>query len=609
MPEPSESGSRSLARLLTSLLLVLALAPAALPDAFGRFGYGALPVPGFLVTREGFKANSPAADMFRFGTPADKWKPVDTSDKGQTIFVTDRPGGPQKLRVDLLAPGFLMYSTGELALSLSSSSSPILTWSEGSVENGVLTPPSKWLTVSFRDFQPPLILGFIDGPAIAGVEGQIGAWRLKVSGYKGWIRVALPLGLKPLPTNTAADLGKLAQSIAPDADFWASPTPILVSTTYSEDDGGITATWRFDRAGATLPPPIILAPLGGYYCKLISPARRLLDDLDKSGPLYILEGQELKVRFPIRRVPTGRSVGIGTAVESPTAADEIGVISEAALANLSCLAGPEMKARAQSALDRFVSEARYEIEPATAQRLPFSADGAGLELLAAHALLMQSIETTERGTSDANSLLTSLAWRRDWLTWKLWGPNAEQARRATALASLGCALCPEPGRRLEGAMMEAGLAADRGLQVWYRRIGVSRPAENLVEPLDDLRKAIFADSPSEDSFVQGLSSDLRVFGKIKVAAQDVDAGIVLSFEAPTRGSQTLILASGDMVQISGWSNTSSVKSSQGFGFIFVKVKPLQPGPCSIFVGRPSWSRPLPSLAAPPRYTESYRSEP
>lgn len=155
-------------------------------------------------------------------------------------------------------------------------------------------------------------------------------------------------------------------------------------------------------------------------------------------------------------------------------------------------------------------------------------------------------------------------------------------------------------------MLEAGLAADRGLAIWSRRIGAPKQAENLVEPLDDLRKAIFGQSESEDPFVQGLLSDLRVFGKMRITAQDVDAGLVLTFDAPTTGPQTMILASGDMMQISGWSNTSSVKSSQGFGFVFVKVKPLQPGPCSIFVGRPAWSRPLPSLSPPPRYSESYR---
>src|SRR5262249_5753733 len=146
-------------------------------------------------------------------------------------------------------------------------------------------------------------------------------------------------------------------------------------------------------------------------------------------------------------------------------------VAELAFANLPASRDTQTKETAEEALTEYLGEAKYTTEPYSNQQLPYTADGAGLDLAAAHALLMQSTITTVKATSEPNSLLTSVLWRRDWRTWTIWTPDLDLSRRAEALGALAAALCPEPARRLDAAMLEAGLASQEGLKVWQARNG------------------------------------------------------------------------------------------------------------------------------------------
>ena len=603
MPARRDLGFRFLALRLTSILLALLCGAIARPDAFGRFGYGGLPVPGFLVNKEGFKASYPGADTFRFPRAADKWKPVATSDLSQTIFVSDEPGFPQKLRVDLLSQGFSLYLTSDTVLELNSGSSPILTWVEGSVESGVMTPASNWLAISFRDSQPPVLLAFLDGPGSAIIEGQVGAWRLRLS-YKGWIRITLPFGLKAMPTNTAGDLGSLVQQAKKQIEAWTQIPPLLLGVEIAEDPAGLTATWKFDKPGALIPPAAILSALGGYGLKILSPSRRVFDDLEGLGPLWICETADLKVRFPIKRLPTGRALINGEELPLPAKpSSEIAGIVETAFANLIASSNASLAQGAQAAIDAFLAGTAYAVEPATQQQLPYQPDGEGIESAAAYALLMQSIGTAEKGTSDSNSLLTSLTWRRDWLTWKVWSTDPVKSRRATALAAVAGALCPEPQRRLEAAMSEAGLAADRGLLMWRARMTRKDERTELIEPLLELRRAIFSFQPIVDPYLTALSSEMRLYSPVGVRTKETPEGLELSIDASDTAQRVLIMASSVAIEVKPGANVASIGLSQALGFVLIRIKPSQAGAATILVARQPWHTRLPHLNALPRYSE------
>jgi hypothetical protein len=399
---------------LSLFLAATVLAPA---QSFGRFGYAAvLDVPGLQVDAKGFRSRHSAADAFRFEEPSALWRPVLTSDSGQTVMLSGVGRAPTKVRADLFGAGISLYFRHGIGFRLGSTSAPYLTWHEGSVGPNVPTPAVKWILISFRDAQPPVLLASLAGPAAFRMTGRPGDWRLRSEApFEGWIRVTNPTGIEGVATNSASALGSLKARVTPLLPYLTGPVPKPTGVTVAEDAQGVVAEWTFDRPYAALPTPMILAPLGGYPLKLESKAIRL-DSSDPSGPTSVLAGAELRVRFPVRRVPTGRAVVLAEeSLELPGTVSHLDAagIGELALANFLALRDDLTREAAESAVHRYLGDAVYREEPFTGQKLPYEPDGQGLDLAAAHALLMQSTISTVKATSEPNSLLTSVLWRRD----------------------------------------------------------------------------------------------------------------------------------------------------------------------------------------------------
>jgi hypothetical protein len=567
-------------------------------------------VPAFVLSKEGFKTNFGAADILRYPTAVASWKPVATSDLSQTVFLGGTAGAPEKLRIDLLSPGFSLYYAGALSFKMSSTSGPILTWPEGSVEAGVPVPPANWVMLSFRDSQPPIFIAFLSGPASAKIDGKVGDWTLTTEQpYKGWIRIVAPIGIEPRQTNTAAELGALTQRVMKNAGVYAQPTPQLQSLTVQDDATAIIATWRFDRPGAVVPSPVALASIGGYPIKSPTKIRRAIDDLEGGLSLDVAEEKELTVRFPMRRIPTGRALSLdapAAVIPDTVAATDIGAVTHLALANL--VAGRSLGSRtlAQQTLSAYLGEAAYTEEPYTTQRLPFDSAGKGLDLAAAHALLMQATSTADRSTSQPNSILTSLTWRRDWSTWRLWCADNRVARRAAALAAIAGALCPEAERRLEAAMLEAGLAAERGLLVIKaRKTPAAKPA-TLLETLDPLRRVIFTFGgklPIQDPFTYSLLGEMRVFGDRQVAASSGASEVTLDFNADQPGPINLTLVGSAPLTVEAGENVGAIQVSGALGVTQIRAIAKAAGACRVRLSIPPYGALPPRGAAVPAYSE------
>ncbi|MCC7433289.1 MAG: hypothetical protein IT363_01290 [Methanoregulaceae archaeon] len=581
---------------------------------FGRFGYESpWVIPGINLDKHGFRVDHAAADRFAFPVPLKQWKPLATTETSQTMATGEFAGSPSKLRHDLLAPGVSMYFPQGFRFRLTSTTAPFLTWPEGSLDANTeyATPPAPWVVVSFRDRQPPLLLVFLGDPAGVRLTGKTGEWWITSdASWAGWVRVLAPLGERPFPTLGAADLGRLSQAIQPILPVATQPAASITGFKVTEEGPSLVAEWTFDQPHVVLPTPAYLAPIGGYGLNIGSKTQ-MLQAPTPHGATLITDEPRLVLRAIARRVPTGRALALGAAQEdalSTASYLDVPSVTELALANLSAHTERAVRELAEQTVGEFLTETPYTPEPTTQQKLPFDASGKGLDLTASHALLFQTTLSTVRATSEPNSLLTSILLRRDWLTWRLWCEDNDRRRRAMALASLAAAISPEPERRWEGVMLHAGLAAERGLAIWRRRLNPQLPEVKHFETLPGLREELFGKDDYRRSPGYGalLASDLRVYGDVGLQLVKVEQGHRLRFRATDTRPISVSLASSFPLEIKPGKGIVSVQVTQAFGVSVVRCVPRDAGECELDVSWPDWAAKLPAWLAPPRYEEVQR---
>lgn len=594
-----------------SLICLVILSVGAYPQAFGRFGYErSIVVPGFKIDREGFVANDSLADKIRFGLPSKEWKPLSTSSGEQLVQLSAQSGTPDKIMFNLFGLGFSLLFGNGIDLKVRSFEAPYLSWTQGTVAENVATPVTSWLLLSFRDRQPPIVFGFPGAKASLTISGSAGDWSIKsAKSFRGWVRVCLPQGTTSELANTAASLGRLSKTAQINAKLWTGLPPRLLKTSIASDLHSVTATWQFDKPGAVVPPAAVLASMGGYMVQVRSPMVRL-PGWTEAGPTDILKTNSLTVRLPIRRVPTGRCLSAGTQLPNPLGSvspQDIPSVAELALESVVGERDALTKKISEDTTTEFISQANYTIEPWTRQQLPFDQSGKGIDLAAAHALLLQAVTSSSQASSESNSLLTSVAWRQDWLTWRVWTSDEATSQRAGALAALTGCFCPEPERRLTAAMFQAGLSGLRGLNIWKRRKGLADTVPKLIEPLYGVRKGLFGlIGPTEEgeAFALSLLSPIRVFSGGPVSMAKASNAYILKTDVVELKPYVLILASKYPIEARPAANIANLKVVAALGFTELHYTPTVAGKCEFRLTIPFYGE-LPPLAAPvPTYSES-----
>lgn len=596
--------------LIFAVALVSGAAVAG-AQPFGRFGYAALPdVPGFSLTRSGFGANHPMADVLRFPRESLVARPVVTSMREQVVVLSERAGQPSKIRVNLLESGFETFFPNGIDLRIGSTTAPFLTWSEGSVTRGVPVPDVPWVLLSFNTAQPALLIRFQESSGPLQITGRPGDWRLQQFGFRGWVRWVLPLGLEARTAGTAATLGQLLLDSGEAIKETQGPPPVLLSQSVDADSSSVRVTWRFSRRNVLVPPALILARFAGYRAQIESPIRPSRTS-SEYGPGYRTVGTELSVRFPALRIPSGRSLAVGAIVPNPPATvafQDVPSVSELALEVLTGGRDPQVAALGHSVFSEFLSTASTFEEPNSKSRHPFNEAGYGLDQTGAHALLAQALQSALQPTSEANSLLSSLEWRSDWITWQVWCNNRRVGRRAAALASIAAALCPEPERRLYGAMLQAGLAAERGLITWRERRGLDVGNLSRIEPFQGIRSVVYGSEPlptADARFGLSLLSPFRVYGEPAVAIRREPSGeFQLSWRAVSARANTLLVATAAIGQFRPARNITTFEVEDSLGLARLTYAPEVAGEVAVRLAMPQGA-PLPGNAAPvPRYSET-----
>lgn len=526
----------------------------------------------------------------------------------QVVMTDGGAGKPSKIRFDLWDSGLSMYFPNGIELNLHSTASPFLSWKDGSVKDGIPTPKSDWVCVSFQDNQPPIVMGFPEDTTMLQVTGDLGNWTIRSSkDFKGWVRFALPLGLEPFRSTTAQGLGKLSERCNKEEELWYAPIADVPEPTLEDDSDGIIATWELPRKRTVIPNTFYLSPLGGYPCRILSETS-LYGSSTAEGPLVFTKGPYLSVRLPIRRIPAGRGLTIGEPIpqtyDATSWKDPISIVS-LALANTLSGRNRDASQRARDLLATYYDSASPESEPNTKQSVFYKADGQGMLQAAVHSLLGQSVRTGEATTIGDDAQFISLFWRIDPYTGSL-GVAQDEGNRIAGIAAVAGSFSSDSKMRFRAALFQASISGGRGLAIWKRRVGLSASDPHLVEPLLGIRKGIFALNVQvpQSPVVSNWMAEIRCYGDAPMWLQKQESSYEFCWTAVDKVVGLISLESAYNIRLSNRRNLQSLYFSQRIGYSEIRYEPERAGQCSANLFVPDWADALPLTALPPEYSEA-----
>lgn len=523
---------------------------------FGRFGYANLPtIPGWQVSLQGIKPKFARSDELGFDTVVSKCLVAQIKSHEASYTLVGGGKGPTRMRVNLFAPGpELLFERG-FRMKLSTLQPPLLSWGEGSVGDGVETPKCRWLALSFQDSQPPILMTFLNEPAALRLTGKTGDWTLETVGeYKKWVRFALPLGVRAWTTTDASALGEMVKMIHANEPFWAGPSPVLKSVTATSDTDSVTGTWRFSGPNAVVPLAAFLARRGGYNVQVLTPIKEIPAPTNE-GPVAYTSETFLTIRFPVLNLPRGRSLTAGNPAWKSAVPNSTKLFSvfNSGMAAMVAPRSIELPEQLRASLEAYLSSAPFSVEPNTKTQLPFTPTGQGAGEAAMYSLLQQALLCGEGLNTRPNPLFISLLWARDSVSWQL--PMIQEPRirrRASAVASIAGALSADPKMRLDGAMFQAGLAAERGLSLW---LGAQPPA-TFLEPMDEFRARLYKapELPKREPVLPMLVNPIRLLIGPSISANNTATGYLLRWNAERTGPQKLLIQSPQELTFAAKSN-------------------------------------------------------
>lgn len=553
------------------------------------------------------------SDTVFFEGSISSWKVASAQASFATYALDSSERAPSRVKINLFSPGSEFLFDRSFVLKFRTIAAPRLSWSEGSVGEEVESAKSKWIAISYQDSQPPILLCFLGNPPVLMITGSAGDWTLKTVGpdYKGWVRFSLPLGVRALTTRGADMLGLMVKTIVDNEEFWSGPSPVPISLKVENQKEAVLATWGFSEPRAVVPFAAFLARRGGYAVQILSRIKEIPAPTNE-GPLAHLEGKELKIRFPVMTLPRGRSL-VGQFSENwkPPVADPLNSFSlfNAAMSSVVAARPKNYPNGLLSLLDKFLEKQPFLPEPVTRSPLPYQSEGQSVAEAASYALMQQAVTVSEGVNTRPNALYTSLIWSRDVQTWRLHSVEDQKLRRrATAWVAIAGAMSADPRMKLDAAMLEAGLVAERALSLWN---GIKKPTP-MTEPVELIRRRLFKPgdkfTTKREPVLPMLVNPVRVLIGPPVSAKNVADGYVIRWNAPDPKPQRLILQSPQNLEFSAGTGMSEVtlKTSREKGRYELLLIAKKAGPTEVKVrvigAKPILLPPAPQVI----YTEQIR---
>lgn len=422
---------------------------------------------------DGFRAASPGADTFRFTERAIGLRAVERNDKRHVFGFS---GEVSRIVVAARSPGFEATWRTRFSLTLTGVAGPVLTVPGASFGPGAPTAPAKWVLVTPGPGQPALMVVPLGGPTSFIVDGRPGDWTLRTEPpAPGAFRFCLADGHRRIEGQTPASLGQLAARVAPTADFWASPTPVLKSARLEQTPDGLKAVWTFDRPGAVVPRPLLLAREGGYPVKVLTDVVQSAADLPE-GPIAFCREARLGVLFPLDPVPPGRALFRGAVDWPEPPADGAPAATWASVVSL--FANRPVEPISASLARLRILERAESLEAVPADQL------------AAYAVLDAS-SRREDPAAPRGAVWQALTARRDGWTWSFADQDARASARSIGFAAVAAPVAGSLEDRLDGCMAQAALAFQAAWPTYLRRRGWAVPAQARFEPHWALRRRAY----------------------------------------------------------------------------------------------------------------------
>lgn len=551
--------------------------------------------PDIELKPDGFKVAHTVADRITFVHPLPAMK-IKRSNLGETVYQgQDFALSPSGVAVSPFRPGAKLYFPLGARLRATSDLAPYLSWGEGSAGPDVPTAPSRWLLLSFRDGQPPILLTF-ESPKQWIVTGESGRWSIDpVDGFKGWIRFCAPLGTGQIGSSVGA-LGEAVQKIKPLAQILAERDPYFESFRVRAEADALVAVWEFDAPGAMLPMPLMLTKPGGYATQVLSQATPELASL-YGGPIAFSREKRIAVRFPARAIPPGRAVCVGQLEPSMSSASGFDVPSVYELAALMLCAPPDSLTQdaANSALDEY----RRSVVASTSPWLPLG----DADVMAAQALLSQA---NLAGTSNPDTdLIERLAKSLDLWSWQIPAASLNQSVRASALFSLVAAFAGDSDIRLRGAMAHAGSVALSMQSEYRKRRGIAEDSLSPVRPLLDLRQSLYSSGATakRNALLDAWMSPVRLVGQFDLTVEPAEGGYLLTWIQQKGSTAEFALASKYPLELEARQNLAQIVPTRIGDEVQLRIVPQESGRCRLMLKLPTGAPPLPSMPPAPRYSE------
>jgi hypothetical protein len=515
----------------------------------------AVAVGDFEVSPSSFRIRSEGAALFEFpGAPIRE--SVRNTPVGDVWKLLNVEGSPSAMEFTTATSGFLARFGSGMSLTVRGLPPPFITWADGSVGEGVPSQPSRWALLSWPTPQPPLLIVFRNRPAsLIAVPTPDGFELQAEPGFQGWLEFKAPLGGERVTTRRAADLGALLQKIQPVLGWMVNPSPRLREFTACQDDrGGMVATWKFDRAGAEIPPGAqraVSAKLAELATKTTNIAGRMVSDEAK-----------IAVRLPMRRLLPGIPVLASASATRPPEIGEWNDYAATVNAAFAMLAG--------------------NVSTAYIRRLERHANDSNA-LSTADANVQSAQHLLRCALGEESPHLSALEARLDPRTWTM----TDSDETSTALLAVAFAIDEHPGVRAWGAMINAVLRLSRGRT-----------------PLSDVRAAIYGGPyPSP---LGPTASPVRVLtpsaGTVAVDGRD----LIIQGGASAAGECEFRLYSEESLRIAGKSGLSAARIERAGNTHVLRLTAAQDGVWRVRVTRPAGSPPLPAPGPSLGYSASPR---